>query len=55
MIANKLKDEMEQKNNLAPSQFGFRKGKSTIDPMTRITDRISDIKKEFIKIEITAF
>lgn len=45
LIKERLKKEMEEKGDISARQFGFREGKSTIQAVEYVTDRLAKVKK----------
>ncbi len=48
MIVNKLNHVLESKGGLAPYQYGFRQGRSTLDALFKLE---TDVKKAIIMKE----
>ena len=49
LLANRIKNWLDEEDVLAHNQYGFRKGKSTIDALMRVKDRLDEINKKSYK------
>ena len=45
LITTRLQEEIEQKGGLAPRQYGFRRGRSTVDAIREVTQKIRKAKE----------
>lgn len=50
MIKARLEEELEKKGGLSERQFGFRKGRSTINAIKMVVDRVVNSKKRWVVV-----